>query len=185
MWGNQFSPFSCLGNKMKLSCETKNKLSWQQQNLVCFPMELSLSLLPDLSLGRSLPFFWISRGSQALRVSWWMCSVWIWVPSMSRENTKNQHIALGDQPLPSMTLMSGCPLKMCFYRMGQRQPHVQEQQDAPWMGYAFILLYSSWKLPLHRVHCSHIAITGIWDPGLAPLNKQIMKISLFKQLKNK
>lgn len=162
MWGNQFSPFSYLGNKMKLSFETKNKLSWQQWNQVCLPMELSLCLLPDLSLGRSLPFFWILRGSQGTGVSWWMCSAWIWVPWMSRKNTRNQHRGsphvLGDQPHPSMSLMAGCPLKMCFCRMRQREPHVKGQQDAPWTRCAFIPLYSSWKLPLQPRCCN-------WDMG--------------------
>lgn len=49
---------------MKLSFETENGLFWQQWNQVYFPMELSPCLLPDLSLGRSLPSFWILRGSQ-------------------------------------------------------------------------------------------------------------------------
>lgn len=39
---------SLFGEKMKLSFGTKSKLSWQQWNQVCFPMELSPCLLPDL-----------------------------------------------------------------------------------------------------------------------------------------
>lgn len=93
--------------------------------------------------------------------------------------------ALGDQPHPSTSLMAGCTLKKCFCRMGQREPHGQGQQDAPWAGCAFIPHYSLWNLPLHHVCCSHAAGTGIWEPALAPLNEQVIKSSLFKQLKNK
>lgn len=76
---------------MKLSFETENKLFWQHWNQVCFPMELSPCLLPDLSLGRPLPFFWIWGVHKARGVSWWTCSAWIWVPCVAKENTRNQH----------------------------------------------------------------------------------------------
>lgn len=127
-WGNHFSPFSCLGNKMKLSFETKKKLSWQQWNQVCFPVELSLYLLPDLWPLLTWEIFTFLLNLEGFSRRWGFpggCAVresgslgW---PGEHKEPADNQ-------PHPNTSLMAGCTLKMCFCRMGQRERHVRDNR---------------------------------------------------------
>lgn len=68
--------------KQRTSCpdssRTKSVFLWNWASVFS-----QISHLGDLYL--SFEFWGVHK---ALRVSWWMCSVWIWVLWMSRENTR-------------------------------------------------------------------------------------------------
>lgn len=78
------------------------------------PRPLTPSHLGDLDLS-----FEFGGVHKALGLSWWMCSAWIWVPWMARENTRNQQMSSSIQTCPWWL---DAPWKCPFAGWGRENP---------------------------------------------------------------